>query len=109
MQNRHTILVGGYAQFPEGITGHEVFRVLGIGLEVDPDTGEIVDCNASFVTEQPRDFLRSIMIGKNLEKNGIEEAVDEVNRRYFAKGKKAIVSALYDILNNYALYKKSVQ
>ncbi len=106
---RETIIVGGYAQFPEGITGHEVFGVLGMGLEVDAKTGEIVGCDASFVTEQPRDFLRGVVIGKNIEKNGIQEAVEEINRRYFARGKKAIISALYDASNNYAIYKKSKQ
>lgn len=103
---RDTILIGGYAQYPVGVTGHEVFKVLGIGLEIDPATGEIIDATASFVTEQPIGFLRNILIGKNIRRNGIEEAVEEVTRRYFAKGKKAIISALYDALNSYGNYER---
>lgn len=103
---KDTILIGGYAQYPVGVTGHEVFKVLGIGLEIDTNTGEVINATASFVTEQPIDFLKKILIGKNIRQNGIEKAIEEVSNRYFAKGKKAIIAALYDVLNSYSNYEK---
>lgn len=98
-----TILVGGYAQFPFGTTGNEVYKFLGIGLEVDPQSGEIVNVASTFLCQMTQDFLYHLLIGHNLNK-GMEEPIAVFKRRYYGKGKKAIISAMMEAYGNYEFY-----
>lgn len=98
-----TILVGGYSHFPCGVTAHEVYRILGIGLEIDPKTGEIVNVASTFITEMTHEFIKSVLLGQNIN-NKLDKPIEAINKRYFGKGKKAIIAALLDAYSSYEKY-----
>jgi hypothetical protein len=90
----YTIVCVGHARLPEGVPGQEK-GIVSIGLEIDP-SGEIIDASSTLVTEKGRAFIASLLIGHNILLDGIEEPIVNIERRYFATGKKSIISAVRD-------------
>jgi hypothetical protein len=104
MMNRDTIICTGYSRLPDGMAAKNLYGVMGVGLEIDPVTDEIVNASCTFVTNMCTDFIKSIFHGHCLL-NGIEEPIGKFEQRYFGLGKKAIVSAMRDAYNQYSIYK----
>ncbi|MDA8233776.1 MAG: DUF3870 domain-containing protein [Clostridia bacterium] len=100
----NTILCVGYARLPEGITAEEVFKIFGVGLEIDPDSGVIVRCQTTCCTTLGDDFLSSIFVGKNMETE-YKECLDQISRRYRAIGCKAILAAAKKAYAEYMEFK----
>ncbi|MDO4561485.1 MAG: DUF3870 domain-containing protein [bacterium] len=103
---KKTFLFGGYSQFPQGTPGHEIFKYFGIGFEVDPESGEIIDVSSTFLTELSSRFLRSVFVGRNIQEGGVSEGVREFEARYFCKGKRTIVAAILEAEKSYLNYSK---
>ena len=101
---KKTLLFGGYAQFPSGTAGYEMYRHFVVGLEVDPDTWEIIDVSSTFLTDVTSKFLVSVFAGKNIKNNGIGEGIREFEARYFSKGKKTIIAAIIEAEKSYLNY-----
>lgn len=86
------VLVTGYAKLPQGITAAELYSIVGVSLLVDRDSGNIVDVDCTLVTQVARDFVKSIVIGGNL--NALDSIEAEFERSYLGSAKKALISAL---------------
>lgn len=90
MENRE-ILITGYAKLPQGLAASEIYTTIVLGLVVDRETGEILDVDCSLVTQIARDFVKQLVMHKNLnDLDGIEEAF---NTRYFGSARKALILA----------------
>lgn len=93
------ILITGYAKVPQGLAASELYTTIALGLLVNKSTGEILDVDCSLVTQIARDFVRQLIIHKNLnELDVIEEAL---NARYFGSARKALIMALRSCLEKY--------
>ncbi len=91
MENRE-ILITGYARIPQGLAASEIYTTIALGLLVDRETGEIMDVDCSLITQIARDFVKQLVLHKNLnELDVIEEAF---NTRYFGSARKALVLAV---------------
>ena len=90
---RNTVFMTGYAKLPEGITATEIFRVIGIGLEVDREAGEILVADCTLAMEVGREFFRKIVEGRRLLED-FHLIVNEVEDRYQGNAQKALVTAL---------------
>jgi hypothetical protein len=90
----YSIVCVGHARLPEGVPGQEK-GIISIGLEIDT-SGEIIDASSTLVTEKGRAFIASLLIGHNILNDGIEGPIVSIERRYFATGKKSIISAVRD-------------
>ena len=88
-----TLFFTGYARLPAGITASEMFRVVGIGLEVDPDTGEVIEADCTLATEVGRRFFSRLVEGQRLDED-FQCIVREVEERYQGNAQKAMVTAL---------------
>lgn len=99
-----TIFITGYARIPQGITANQLYRVLGVGLEVNPQSEEITDADCTLATSVGRDFFRKLVIGYNL-RHGVEPLVEVFESRYFGSARKAIIAALRIAGRRYAAYK----
>jgi hypothetical protein len=86
------IFISGYAKLPKGITATEMYSVVAIGMLVNKKTGEILDAEASLVTQVAKAFFKNHLIGENL--NNIEELEKLFKDCYFGSARKAIISAL---------------
>jgi len=101
-----TICCVGYSRLPSEMTAAEVYGTLGVGLEIDPQTGEVVDAAITLVTEMAWRFFAATMIGQNLNQ-GIDQAVADIEQTYFGTGKKAIIHATREAYARYLDFKRT--
>lgn len=91
MENRE-ILITGYADVPQGNAASELYTTIALGLVVDRLTGEILDVDCSLVTQIARDFVKQLVLHKNL--NELELIEEAFNTRYFGSARKALIMAV---------------
>jgi hypothetical protein len=101
-----TICCVGYSRLPSEMTAAQVYGTLGVGLEVDPQSGEVVDAAITLVSEMAWRFFAATMIGQNLEE-GIEDAIADIEATYFGTGKKAIIHATREAYARYVEFRSS--
>lgn len=99
-----SIFITGYARLPQGISATELYKVLGIAVEVDPSSGVIIDADCTLATSVGKNFLRKLLIGYSLEQ-GIDPLVREVEARYFGSARRPIIAALKVVYQRYVAYK----
>lgn len=99
-----TIICTGYSRLPDGMAAKNLYGVMGVGFEIDPDRDVIVNASCTFVTNMCSNFIQTILVGHNLN-DGIEEPIHKFEKRYYGLGKKAIVSAIRDAYNQFEIYK----
>lgn len=97
---RGTVLVTGYAKAPQGTSMYEVFKHVGIVLEIDPNTDTIVDAEFTVVTEVASRFLRDLLRGYDL-RQGLEPLVATIRQRYFAPSQEALIKAVRVAVQRY--------
>lgn len=98
-----TIFFTGYAKLPSNITAEKLYEVIAVGVEVDPKTGIIVDCDVTLATAVAKSFFRKLATGYNLN-NGIEGLTYTFERRYFGSARKAIITGLKIMYEKWLAY-----
>ncbi|MEW6242925.1 MAG: DUF3870 domain-containing protein [Bacillota bacterium] len=93
MSERETVLVTGYSKAPQGTVMHEVYRLCGVVLEIDPETNVIVDAELTFITDLAQRFFHKLIVGYNLS-DGIDGLVERIRKRYLAPSDEAMIAAL---------------
>lgn len=96
------VLLSGYAKLPAHITSEELYKTLVLVMEVDMDTGKIVEVECSIATELAKEFVSDIMVGYTFE-NGVDDLLHTFDEKFFGSTKKAIMTSLKII---YAKYKE---
>ena len=86
------ILITGYAKLPQGIAASELYPAIALGLVVDPKTGEILDVDCSLATHSARDFVKQLILHRDLKE--LEEIEELFNSRYFGAARKSLILAL---------------
>ena len=102
-----TIIIAGCARLPEGVTAKHVFGCLTIELEIDPIDSLIVDISCTMVPHLGEKILHNVLLGSNVEE-GIEEAITQLNKRFFNTTKRALIAALEDAYRWYKKYLKKI-
>ena len=100
------ILFSGYAKLPTGITASEIYKVIGVVLLVDEDTGEIIQADCTLATAVARNHVSSILVGKQLANP--DYLVRIVDTTYQGSAKKAIITAIRIIYDKYRSYKEGL-
>ncbi len=98
-----TIFFTGYAKLPSNITAEKLYEVIAIGIEVDPNTSIIVDCDCTLATMVARNFFRKLAIGYNLNE-GIEGLTKVFEERYYGSARKAIITSLKIMYEKWLTY-----
>ena len=94
------LLIVGNSQTTEDNPINHQFNGFFITFIVDRDTGTIMECSASVVLALTNRFIRDFFIGRRLIED--EQAITaDVNGRYHASSRKAIVVAYRDALKKY--------
>ncbi len=88
-----TLFIAGYAHLPHDITAYQLYRVLGLFLEVDEETGIIVDVETSLTSRLAQRILKECIKGKSLLTE-LDEIKAEICHRYHGEAKKAVIAAL---------------
>ncbi len=100
-----TIVVAGSARLPENITAKHVFGYFAIEIEIDLLDSKIVDVSCTVLPSLGEKILYSALLGNKVEE-GIKNAIEQLERRFFSVTKRAIIAALEDA---YKWYKKSIE
>jgi len=90
-----TIIIAGSARLPEGITAKHVFGCLTIELEIDPVDSTIVDVSCTLLPFLGEKILHNALLGSKVDE-AIENAITQLDRRFFGVTKRAIIAALED-------------
>ncbi len=87
-----SILVTGYSKVPTKTSAADVYTVIGVCMEVDVETGEILEVDSTLITDLSKEFLKRLLEGEKLRNIfGIEE---KIRNRYHGSAKKALVAAI---------------
>jgi hypothetical protein len=106
MDWNRTVLFTGYARLPAGITAAKLSDVVGVAVEVDPETGKIVNAECTLATSLARDFFRRLVVGSGLDTE-FASIVRTLESRYQGSAQKALVTALRTVLEKYQSYRRN--
>lgn len=101
-QPKH-VLFSGYAKVPTGITASELYKVIGVVVIIDVESGEIVEADCTMATSLARRFVADALRGQNI-KQGPETAIALIDQVYHGSAKKAIITVLRIIYDKYRSY-----
>ena len=100
-----TVVIAGSARLPENITSKHVFGNVTIELEIDLADSTIVDFSCTLLPFLGEKILHNALLGNKVDE-GIADAVQQLDQRFFGVTKRALIAALED---GYRWYKKSVE
>ena len=106
LYDKNTVYFISYAQLPENISAKKVVGTIGLGIVVDFHKDIIVDTSCTLITEEAREFLKSIIVGYNIS-NGIEELIEEVRFRFNGQSQKSVCVVLRDVYRKYLSWKEA--
>lgn len=106
--DKNTVYFISYAQLPENISAKKVVGTIGLGIVVDFYTDVIVDTSCTLITEEAREFLKSIIVGYNVSE-GIDELLDEIKFRFNGQSQKSVCVVLRDVHRKYIAWKEANQ
>lgn len=92
-----TLVICGSSRLPKNAIGEGDLGLFSIDLEVEQTDFRIVDVSSSMAATSylGEKMLYNALIGFKVEE-GIENAIDQIERRFFSPRKRAIVAALED-------------
>ena len=96
------IVIAGSARLPENITAKHVFGYVTIELEIDPVDDTIVGVSCTLLPFLGDKILHNALLGNKVHE-GIEDAIMQLDRRFFSVTKRAVIAALEDA---YRWYRK---
>ena len=100
-----TIVISGSARLPKDVIAKHVFGCVTIELEVDLADKTIVDISCTSVPTLGEKILRNALLGNKIDE-GIEEAIIQLDSRFFNVTRRAVIAALEDV---FRWYKKSLE
>lgn len=106
--SEETVLVSGYAKAPRGTGMSEVLTWIGVVLEIDCRTHEIVAADGTFVTGLARDFFRRQMVGYRMI-DGLEGLQARIRNHYNTPSKSALQVALQAAFQRYVEFRETRQ
>jgi hypothetical protein len=103
--NEH--IFSSQAQVPSDTDIYQRHKFICIIVRVDIESGIITDCHVPMYTPIQNDFVKEIIIGKSLysEKELIMKEIDELMH---TPSKRALISAIQGVYNNFVMTKKSI-
>ncbi len=103
----NTHIFSGHAQLPEGTNLSVNHRLATVVMEIDMESGQIVDSSIPIYCDLHGDVISEIFCGKNIE-NDISAIIDEINERVHSLSTKALVSSIQVVYNRYLLVKQEL-
>lgn len=107
--NDNTIYIISYAQFPKNMSVTLAYEYVGIGFVIDSSTGIIIDTSCTYLTHEARKFIKDLIVGHNLDRDGIEPLVQKVKKRFYGPSQKSVCVLLRDNYNKYLSIKNTFE
>ena len=90
-----TIVITGSARLPANIDGKHIVNYVTIEFEIDSVDFTIVDVCSTLLPLAQKAIPYDALLGNKVD-DGIEKAIEQVEKRYFGTTKRAIIDALED-------------
>jgi len=98
----NTHIFSGHAQLPEGTNLSVNHKLAAIVMEIDMDSGLILDSSVPIYCDLHSSVISEIVCGKNIDKD-FSLIVDEINERVHSLSTRALITSLQVIYNRYLL------
>lgn len=95
-----TVIVTAYAKAPQNTSMYEVYKYIGIVLEIDRASRKIVDAEFTLITDLAKSFLRRLFIGYNMD-DGVDGIIERIENSYFAPSTNSFNVALKSVFRRY--------
>ncbi|BDR68678.1 hypothetical protein K144313037_00900 [Clostridium tetani] len=103
--DKNTIYVTGMSKSNNTDPITKMYNSFFIGLILDRNTDIIVDVTCNAISDITNDFIRTILVDKNLVED-LNKIILEINERFLGTSQKALIVALKDCFNKYEIYKR---
>jgi hypothetical protein len=103
-EDESKVLFAGYARLPAGITASELYKLVGIVVLVDVNTGIILEADCTLATDVARRHVSNSIVGYDLNR-GCEPLQQKLDRVYQGGAKKAVIMVIRVIYDKYSHYK----
>jgi len=100
-----TIVICGTARLPKEMTGEGSLGRLWVELELNTGDFKIIDFSCTMEPHLGKKLLRNALLGHEIEE-GIDNAINELEKRLFTAIKKATIAALEDARLSYRRIQK---
>ena len=90
-----------FAKLPSDTPLYEMHKNISIGFIINYETGEIIDLISSLIVPETKDFVKSILVGKNLHEISISDLMSEIHFRYHGGAQRAICVAFKQCYDKY--------
>lgn len=94
-----------YAKLPTSSAAGKLLDVVGIGLFINEKSGVVVDISCTLLTNEAKDFLKSIIMGFSMHDDDISELCEQLQYRYHGAAQKPICVALRSVYEKYMHWK----
>ena len=92
VSSQNTMVIGGFAKLPENLTGKNSCSFIAIEFEIDSNDWKVLDVYCTLLPFVEKEILYQVCMGKKLDE-GIEAALEQLNKRFFGATKRAVISA----------------
>ena len=106
--SKNTIYIISYAQLPDNMSVTLAYKFVGIGFVIDYTTGYIVDTACTYLTEEARKFVKDMVVGHNLDTEGIDPIIEDVKKRFHGPSQKSLCVVMRDNYNKYINIKRNL-
>lgn len=96
-----TVLVTAYAKAPQQTAYYEIYKYVGVVLEIDIKTHIVVDASATFMTPTAQNYFSRLVVGTNFEEE-ISGLLERVKKHYLAPSQNSLLVALKVAHQRYA-------
>lgn len=100
-----TVYFISYSKLPSAISAAKLVNVVGVGLVINSKTGIIEDTSCTLITHEARIFLKDIIVGHNLNEEGLDKLIEKIQRRFHGLSQKAICVAVKAAVERYETWK----
>lgn len=98
--NSPSFILGGHSRLPKDLAPGVL---LEITMEVNLSTGDITEVSVDPCLPVTHEFIRRIMVGKNIHKD-VESIINTIHLRLLHRTKKAIMAAIRDAIRQLQEY-----
>jgi hypothetical protein len=95
-----------YSKIPSNVAAAVYEGYVGLGFIVNHQTGVIEDISCTLLTKVARDFLRSIIVGYNIDENDVEPLTERIKLLFHGHSQKAICVIIRENYNKYNEWKE---
>lgn len=100
-----TVYFVSYSKLPNDISATYLHKVVGVGFLINTKTGIIEDIMVTLISDLCKEFLSYLLIGHNIERDGIDELLNKVEKRFFGHSQKAIIVCIKGVYSRYLQWK----